>query len=1483
MKNKNQKPVASVMVVGAGIGGIQASLDLAESGFKVYLVESSPTIGGVMAQLDKTFPTNDCSMCIMSPKLVECGRHLNIENITYSDIEDVSGQAGNFIVRVRRKSRFIDITKCTGCAECEDVCPVKVPDEFNQELVSRKAIYRPFPQAYPNAYTIEKNDISPCRLACPAGVNPHGYVALISAGKYKEALDLVRERIAFAAVCGRVCHHPCEAQCKRGEYDQPIAIRSLKRFLADWEDKNRGQGAGGGRGQEKKTAKKEKIAIIGSGPAGLSCAYDLVREGYPVTVFEALPVAGGMLAVGIPEYRLPKDILNKEIKMIQDMGVEIKTNIRIGDKINFGDLRNKMGYKAVFIAAGAHKGIKLGISGEEMKGVLDCVAFLREANLGKLKQVKGKVAVIGGGNAAVDSARTALRLGASKVTIIYRRTKVEMPADEEEIKAAEEEGINIIYLAAPLRIVSKKGEALKVVCQKMKLGEPDDSGRRRPVPIPKTDFTVEIDMLIPAISQSPDLSFISGDHGISITKWNTIDADVDTCQTVKGGIFAGGDVTSGPGTVIEAIAAGKKAAVSIIGYLQGAKLTYKTVQGNPSEPDVGDYITPENRVKMPELDVKPRIKNFSEVELGFSEEDAKKEAERCLNCGICSGCGECEKICQANAIDHDMKDEFEEINIGSIILAPGFEEFNPKLKYDYGYSRFKNVISSIQFERILSASGPYEGHLLRPSDRKSPKRIAFLQCVGSRDVDCGAGYCSSVCCMYAIKEAIIAKEHSTENLDINIFFMDMRAYGKDFDKYYERAKAEHGVKFIRSRVSEAIENKKTGNITLRYVNEEGNVFFEEFDLVVLSVGLKPSKKISNLARKIGIKLNQYNFCDTRDFLPLNTSKLGIFVCGAFSGPKDIPETVMGASGVAAAAAEPLFSVRGALIKEKAYPKELDIRGQGPRIGVFVCHCGINIGGVVDVKEVVEYAKTLPNVVYADENLYTCSQDTQQIMKDKIKEHSLNRVIVASCSPRTHEALFQETIKEAGLNPYLFEMGNIRDQCSWVHMKQPKEATDKAKDLVRMTVAKARFKRPLERIPSDVVQQALVIGGGVAGMTAALSIANNGFQTHLIEKEAELGGNLRNIHFDINGQEIRNKFENLRKQVKASKHIKVYLNSHVKEIEGYVGNFNSKLKINNSKLMEVKHGVVIVATGAEEYKPTEYLYGKNRRIIVQSELEERITKYEVRNMKREIQSVVMIQCVGSRDEERPYCSRVCCQQAIKNALLLKERNPEIEIYILYRDMRTYGFYEDAYREARHRGVIFIRYNDDEKPDVKLDKKKLIVSVKDIIVGRQLDLNTDLLVLSAGIIPNPENIELSQMMKVPLNEDRFFLEAHMKLRPVDFATEGVFMCGLAHGPKNIKESIVQAYAAAGRACTVLAKKQIFAEGTISVVDGTKCDGCGLCVEVCAYKAIEIDEERNIAVVNSTLCKGCGACSASCRPNAITISGFTDEQILAQIDAL
>ncbi|MBU0479026.1 FAD-dependent oxidoreductase [bacterium] len=1476
-----KKPVASVMVVGAGIGGIQASLDLAESGFKVYLVESSPTIGGVMAQLDKTFPTNDCSMCIMSPKLVECGRHLNIENITYSEIEDISGQAGNFIVCIKRKSRFIDTTKCTGCAECEDVCPVKVPDEFNQELISRKAIYRPFPQAYPNAYTIEKNDISPCRLACPAGVNPHGYVALISAGKYKEALDLVRERIAFAAVCGRVCHHPCEAQCKRGEYDQPIAIRSLKRFLADWEGKNRIKDLGL-RIKEKQRRKKEKVAIIGSGPAGLSCAYDLAREGYPVTVFEALPVAGGMLAVGIPEYRLPKNILNKEIRMIQDLGVEIKTNICIGDKISFSDLKNKMGYKAVFIAAGAHKGLKLGIPGEGMRGVLDCVAFLREANLGKLKQVKGKVAVIGGGNAAVDSARTALRLGASKVTIIYRRTRVEMPADEEEIRAAEKEGIDIIYLAAPLRIVGERGEARKVVCQKMKLGEPDDSGRRRPVPVPKTDFAIEIDMLIPAISQSPDLSFISGDHGIVISKWNTIDADADTCQTAKGGIFAGGDVTSGPGTVIEAIAAGKKAAVSIMGYLQGAKLTYKTVHGNPSEPDVGDYIALENRVRMPELNIKPRIKNFSEVELGFSEEDAKREAERCLNCGICSGCGECEKTCQANAIDHNMKDEFAHINIGSIILAPGFEEFNPQLKYDYGYSRFKNVISSIQFERILSASGPYEGHLLRPSDRKPPRRIAFLQCVGSRDVDCKAGYCSSVCCMYAIKEAIIAKEHSREKLDIGIFFMDMRAYGKDFDKYYERAKAEYGVRFIRSRVSEAVENKNTGNITLRYVNEEGNIFFEEFDLVVLSVGLKPSKKISNLARKTGIKLNQYNFCDTRDFLPLHTSKPGVFVCGAFSGPKDIPETVMGASGAAAAAAEPLFSVRGALVKEKAYPKELDIRGQGPRIGVFVCHCGINIGGVVDVKEVVEYAKTLSNVVYADENLYTCSQDTQQIIKDKIKEHGLNRVIVASCSPRTHEALFQETIKEAGLNPYLFEMGNIRDQCSWVHMKQPREATDKAKDLVKMIVAKSRFKRPLERIPSDIAQQALVIGGGVAGMTTALSIANNGFQTHLIEKEAELGGNLRNIYFDINGQEIRNKFENLRKQVQNNKYIKVYFNSHVEEIEGYVGNFNSKIKAQNSKPVEVKHGVVIVATGAEEYKPKEYLYGRDKRIVTQKELEHMISCSNI-NLDAK-QSIVMIQCVGSRDDKRPYCSRVCCQQAIKNALLLKKINPEIEIYILYRDMRTYGFYEDAYREARDRGVIFLRYNDDEKPDVKLDnKKKLIISVEDIIVGKQLNLDTDLLVLSAGIIPNPENIELSQMMKVPLNEDRFFLEAHMKLRPVDFSTEGVFMCGLAHGPKNIRESIIQAYAAAGRACTVLAKKQIFAEGTISVVDETKCDGCGLCVEVCAYKAIEIDEERSIAVVNSTLCKGCGACSASCRPNAITVSGFTDEQILAQIDAL
>jgi heterodisulfide reductase subunit A len=993
----------AVLVVGAGIGGIQASLDLANSGIKVYLLDNSSTIGGVMAQLDKTFPTNDCSMCIMAPKLVECGRHLNIEKITNARVKSLEGDAGNFQVTVVERSRYVDLEKCTGCGVCAESCPVGARDVYNEKLGDRAGIYMNYPQAVPRAFIIDK------------------------------------------------------------------------------------------------------------------------------------------------------------------------------DK--------------------------------------------------------------------------------------------------------------------------------------------------------------------------------------------------------------------------------------------------------------------------------------------------------------CIGCGLCEKLCLANAVKYTDSDKETTINVGSIILAPGFDEFEPSVRNEYGYGRFTNVVSSIEFERILSASGPYKGHVLRPGDGDIPKNIAFIQCVGSRDSKCENEYCSSVCCMYSIKEAVIAKEHQRD-IEPTIFFMDMRAYGKDFDKYYERAQNEYGVRFVRSRVA-SVNAGDNGDLLVKYETEDGNARTEDFDLVVLSVGFEPPRDADVLASDLGIELNEYGFCKTDDFYPVATTRPGVFVCGAFSGPKDIPETVTQASAAACKAGDLLADVRGTLVQKKEYPEEINVEGERPRVGVFICHCGINIGGYVDVPSVVEYAESLPYVAYAERNLYTCSQDTQEKIKEKIKEHNLNRIIVASCSPRTHEPLFQETIREAGLNRYLFEMANIRDQCSWVHMFEPEKATEKAKDLVRMAVAKSTRLQPLQRYPLDVTRSALVIGGGLAGMVSSLSFAAQGVETHLVEREEELGGNMRHIYSTLDGVDVQAHLRELIDSVTQNELIHVYKGSDIKEISGYVGNFETTVQ-NEDGEETFQHGVILVATGGKEYLPDEYLYGQDPRVVTQSQLEEKLAASEFQG-----DTVVMIQCVGSRDENRPYCSRFCCSQAVKNALNIKKQNPGANVFILYRDMRTYGFREASYKKAREAGVIFIRYDLANKPNVYVEDGKLYVSVLDPIIDEEILLEPDLLALSVAAVPNEDSQELAQMLRVPLNADGFFLEAHVKLRPVDFATEGVFVCGLCHSPKSIEETIDQACAAVSRASTILSSDVIEAEGLISQVDITRCTACGMCETVCAYKAIEVkvvDERRGTkaAQINEALCKGCGVCAANCRCEAIDVRGFTDAQIYSMINA-
>ena len=1001
--------IGAVMVVGGGIGGIQASLDLADSGYKVYLVEESPAIGGRMAQLDKTFPTNDCSMCILSPKLVECGRHPNIELLTYSELLDVQGEAGNFEAKVLKRARSVDESLCTGCGICREKCPWRTPSEFDGGLSERKAIYVPYPQAIPNV---------------------------------------------------------------------PVIDREL------------------------------------------------------------------------------------------------------------------------------------------------CVYFQR--------------------------------------------------------------------------------------------------GR----------------------------------------------------------------------------------------------------------------------------------------------------------------CRACERFCPAGAIDFSQEDQEVKLRVGSVILAPGYEVFDPRLRGEYGYGRHQNVVTSLELERILSASGPYQGEVLRPGDKKHPRRLAWIQCVGSRDPSVGCGYCSSVCCMYAIKEAIIAREHQPD-LELAIFYNDVRAFGKGFEAYYENAQRS-GIRFVKSIVSGVKELQQSKNLLVSYA-AGGGVQEEEFDLVVLSVGLKVPVRLRELAERLGLELDQYGFCQTNESGATQTSRPGVFVCGVFEGPKDIPETVMQASAAAAGSAALLSSIRGTLVKEKEYPSEKDVSEEPPRIGVFVCHCGINIGGVVNVPEVKEYAATLPDVVFADENLYTCSQDAQELIKEKMREHNLNRVVVASCTPRTHEPLFRETVKEAGLNQYLFEMANIRDQCSWVHMQNKEAATEKAKDLVRMAVAKARLLKPLQQYSVQVTPVALVVGGGIAGLTAARNLSEQGFEVHLVEKETELGGMARRVYYSMSGEDVQGRLRELVGKVCEDPRIHLHLGSEIEDVSGSVGNFTTTVvEKEQGGREQIKHGAAVIAIGGRESQPGEYLYGQDPRVLTLLELEQKLARgdEEVSSIK----NAVFIQCVGSRNEERPYCSRICCAQAVKCVLKLKELNPDANIYVLYRDMRTYGLNEDRYREAREKGVLFIRYEAEEPPVVERGQDgRLEVTVLEPEIGERVRLEADLLALAAATIPQEGNGTLAQLFKVPLDANGFFLEAHMKLRPVDFATDGVFLCGLAHTPKTMDESIDQALAASSRAARLLSSVTLTSEGTVASIDKDICSGCKQCIRVCPYEAISFIEDEEVAELNEALCKGCGNCAAACPSGACSLRGFEDAQIVAQIEAL
>jgi len=897
------------LVVGGGIAGISAALKMAAGGIKVYLVEREPSIGGHMAYLDKTFPTLDCAACILTPKMVDVANNSNIEILSYSEVEDVSGFVGNFTVKVRKKARYVNLETCTACNDCTQVCPIEVPDEFELGHSKRKAIYRMFPQAVPNKFLIDKKETSPCKVACLIDQDAAGYVTLVSKGKYAEAMKLIRRVNPLPAICGRVCYHPCEANCRRGKLDQSLSIRYLKRFVYDWARKNNECM----QPPQIEERKKKKVAIIGSGPAGLACAHDLALQGYSSVIYESLPVPGGMMRVGIPSYRLPDDILDREIDYIIKMGVEIKTSTMVGKDITLKELQKN--FNAIFIATGAHIGTTGGLEYKHVQGAFQGVDFLREVNLGGKTEISGKVIVIGGGNTAMDASRVALRSGASSVEVVYRRTREQMPADPEEIAEAESEGIKFTFLKAPIGFeTDDDGNVTGLNCQDMELGALDSSGRPRPVPKRGSEHILKCDQVILAIGQKPDNSFNKNGLDLQFTDWDSIVVNEQTKTTNATGVFAGGDAVRGPATVLEAIADGKKSAESIVRYLQGE--SFEAISKEVSSPqeelkEAIDWrerypdIPWQHRAVMPELKAERRKAHFEEVMLGFSEKDAQREAERCLHCGVCVECRQCEVACQPGSINHSDKDELVELKMGTIVVATGYQLFNPKPMERFGYGIFPDVITSLEFERMVNATGFSDGKIFT-SQGKVPESVAIIHCVGSRDVDYHE-YCSAVCCMYALKFSHLIKERTGGKAEVYQSYIDMRCYGKGYEQFYRRLLSED-VRFVRGKAAEVT------NFTL-FPGEEGKLVVRcedtlageirriPVDMVILCVAVEPRADSKDVSAMFGLGCSQDGFFLEKHIKldPTDTATDGVFIAGCAVGPKDIPYSVdQGASAGAAA-------------------------------------------------------------------------------------------------------------------------------------------------------------------------------------------------------------------------------------------------------------------------------------------------------------------------------------------------------------------------------------------------------------------------------------------------------------------------------------------------------------------------------------------------------------------------------------------------------
>ena len=898
-----------VVIVGGGIAGMQAAIDIGNSGHKAYLIERDTTIGGHMLQFDKTFPTLDCAACIGTPKMVEVGQNANIKLFSFSEVTHVSGFIGNFIVDIKRKPRYINENLCTACGECASVCPVSIPNPWDMGMAARKAIGRAFPQAIPITFNIEKKDRAPCGLTCPAGINVQGYIQLIGQKKYDRAASLVMEKAPFPGVLGRVCPHPCEAECRRKRVDEPIAIKELKRFAADRANLEARQ-------LPEIIDREENIAVIGAGPAGLTAAYFLRLKGYPITIFEKLPVPGGMLKTGIPDYRLPPDILDREINHILALGISLVPNTAFGSDITFESLKQD-GFKAIFLSSGAHESLTLGLAGEETTtGVIDAISFLRDVNLGQKTDCGKRVMIVGGGNVAIDAARCAKRTGDCDVSIIYRRTKQEMPAYAEEIVGALEENVELLTLTAPTRIISRDGKVVGLACIKNELGEMDDTGRRRPVNIPGSEFILDCDTIIPAIGQRTDLSWADSMPGLEITPYNRIKVNPSTLQTSLEDVFAGGDMVTGPASVVEAIAQGRTAAMGIDAYINNRETDQednKTDQepdkavNHENYSDIPLNTLVEKRAHVQSIDPEKRVCSFDEIDATLTEEQAIKEARRCLNCATCCECMECVTVCEANAIDHSMKEETLQIAAGSIILATGYDTLEPTSLKPFGYGRFANVFTALEFERLSNATGPTGGKILIRDEQneftRQPKSVAIVHCVGSRDVNYHE-YCSRVCCMYALKYTHLIKEKVGHDTKVYDFYIDMRCFGEGYEEFYKRCQ-EEGTIFIRGRVAQITD--QPGNASeqgkLIAIAEDtllGELVRVPVDMVILCTAIQARADAGDVGRVFGVNQGGDGFFleEHPKLAPLNTATDGVFLCGCCQKPMDIPDTVSQASGAA---------------------------------------------------------------------------------------------------------------------------------------------------------------------------------------------------------------------------------------------------------------------------------------------------------------------------------------------------------------------------------------------------------------------------------------------------------------------------------------------------------------------------------------------------------------------------------------------------------